>query len=154
MKKYYKTRSKVSNKTFNKSVDSEISRLESQRKPRVMRNGKLIDKSEDITQEINELHSLKKTKRNKLQLSANDRINLNYFITPCVYRLWEGETLVYVGQTTNLASRIGSHTADKQFTHFDIYAHIENEVVRLNVERRLIEANNPKYNVVHNKTKS
>jgi len=150
MKRYFKKKAKTSNKSFNKSVDLEIARLEAERKPRVMRNGKVIDKSEEITQEIKQLQSIKQTKRTTLALKQNNKLNLSYFTTPCVYRLWDNETLVYVGQTTNLASRIGSHSSDKVFTHFDIYSHIENEAVRLNVERNLIESNRPKYNIVHN----
>lgn len=149
---YYKKRNKVSNKSFNKSVDSEITRLESQRKPRVKRNGKVIDKSEDITSDIQELNSLKQNKRRILKLhKETNKLSTEFFNSSCVYRLWEGSKLVYVGQTNNLAYRIGQHLKDKSFTSFDVYAHIENDSVRLNVERRLIETHKPQYNVQHNK---
>lgn len=149
MKRYYKKRRTVTNKKFNTSIDNELTRLESQRKPRVKRNGTIIDNSQDISEEIQELHSLKQFKRITLELSSNNRINTTFFNTPCVYRLYDNETLVYVGQTTNLAKRIGQHLKDKVFTSFDIYSHIDNDTVRLNVERRLIQTHKPKYNIQH-----
>lgn len=148
---YYKKRNKVGNKKYNKAIDIELRKLEESRKPKVKRNGKIIDKSPEETQQIKQLQSLKYTKRNVLKLhKESNRISLNYFNSPCVYRLWDNEVLVYVGQTNNLAYRIGQHIKTKKFTSFDVYSHIENEQIRLNVERRLIEANKPKYNIQHN----
>ena len=138
---------------FNKRIDNEITRLESQRKPRVMRNGKIINPSEDITDEIKQLHNIKHVKRTVLDLNANsNRLSTGFFNTPCVYRLWQEDKLVYVGQTNCLAERIGSHLKDKVFDSFDIYTHIENIQVRLAIEKRLIEEHRPKYNIVHCKT--
>lgn len=148
-----KGRWKTTKKRYNKKIDIEIARLESERKPRVKRNGVLIDTEQDIANDIKELHSLKHNERQILPMFGDsNRISSAYFSTPCVYRLWEGSTLVYVGQTNNLARRISQHQEDKVFDSFDIYTHIDNIEIRLATEKRLIERFRPKYNIVHCKT--
>lgn len=148
---YYKKRKKVNRKSLNKSVDIEVARLESQRKPKIKRNGKVIQQDQELEAEISALLDNKYCKRIINERMSANRFSMKYFNSPCVYRLFKGETLVYVGQTKCLASRIGKHTEDKDFDSFDVYSHIENEAVRLNVERRLIESANPKYNKQHSK---
>jgi len=148
---YYKKRNKVGRKSFNKSVDIEVSRLESQRKPKVKRNGRIIQQDSEIEKEISDLLDMKSNKRTINDKMSSNRFSMKYFNSPCVYRLYKENTLVYVGQTRCLASRIGQHIEDKDFDSFDVYSHIENEAVRLNVERRLIESANPKYNKQHSK---
>jgi|AntAceMinimDraft_17_1070374.scaffolds.fasta_scaffold00110_48 hypothetical protein len=150
---YYKKRNKVGRKSLNKSIDIEVARLESERKPKTKRNGTLIQveqKDIDTNKEISDLLDMKSAKRIINKRTDSNRFSMEYFNSPCVYRLYKEGVLVYVGQTKCLASRIGKHTEDKDFDSFDVYSHIENESVRLNVERRLIESSNPLYNKQHN----
>ena len=68
-----------------------------------------------------------------------------YSIIPsCVYFLIDAGQIVYVGQSTNLASRLIQHRNNKEFNRI-LYMPIENN--RLDeVERFFIETLEPKYN--------
>ena len=61
-----------------------------------------------------------------------------------IYFLFDKEMLVYVGQSKNPCSRIGSHNRDKTFTHYRIMACLKR---RMNYwESLLILRFKPKYN--------
>ena len=63
---------------------------------------------------------------------------------PCTYFLVSRGTVVYVGQTINLASRIGEHRQDKLF---DRVFHLPTPRHKLDrTERHFIEVFKPKYN--------
>lgn len=65
---------------------------------------------------------------------------------PAVYFLWQGDDLVYVGQTVNLLYRIATHFGEKLIT-FDHFSYIEcAEEDLLNLERRAIFKFDPPMN--------
>lgn len=61
-----------------------------------------------------------------------------------VYVLFDGNNVVYVGQSVNPMSRIGTHNRDKTFTHYRIMACLKR---RMNYwESLLISRYKPRYN--------
>ena len=61
-----------------------------------------------------------------------------------IYLLFNKETLVYIGQSKNPCSRIGSHNRDKTFTHYRIMTCLKR---RMNYwESLLISRYKPRYN--------
>lgn len=68
-----------------------------------------------------------------------------------VYALFREDELVYIGQSTNFYSRIGSHIeSDKNFDSFELFEMSGCSQNDLDVvERNLIERYAPEYNVVH-----
>jgi hypothetical protein len=63
---------------------------------------------------------------------------------PCVYFLIEKTEVVYVGQSVNLLSRVGSHVLDKKFDHV-VYLSLPEEVLA-DIETALIKHLKPKFN--------
>lgn len=62
-----------------------------------------------------------------------------------VYVLFDGDEIVYVGQSTNLYHRLWFHAQDGK--QFDSWARVEvPEDVRLDIEKALIYHLDPKYN--------
>lgn len=66
-------------------------------------------------------------------------------VTEGVYFLYDGDELVYIGESDNLYRRIGQHIAEgkKKFDRFSIYETID----RKRLEGFLIDALKPKYNI-------
>ena len=61
-----------------------------------------------------------------------------------IYFLFDEDTLVYVGQSKNPCSRIGSHNRDKTFTHYRIMACLKR---RMNYWESLLNSRyKPRYN--------
>lgn len=62
-----------------------------------------------------------------------------------VYFLYDGDELVYIGESDNVFRRIGQHIAEKQktFDRFEVYPTKE----RRRLEGFLIRAFSPKYNI-------
>lgn len=63
-----------------------------------------------------------------------------------VYFLFQGESIVYVGQSRNIHSRVRDHLADKQFEHYS-FIEIELPSHRKAIEAHYIEILNPLLNV-------
>jgi hypothetical protein len=64
--------------------------------------------------------------------------------TPCVYFLFDGEDLVYIGKTDNIFYRIGTHLTEgqKKFDRFEMFETKNND----RLEALLITLLKPKYN--------
>ena len=70
----------------------------------------------------------------------------NWIGLPCVYFLMEGESCVYVGQTTNLPCRLQGHLADNE-KRFDAVYYLEVTGGKLNgKEKEIIRSLKPEYN--------
>jgi len=70
-----------------------------------------------------------------------------------VYFLFDREELVYIGKSWNCLLRVAEHTrkdAEKSFTSWNFIA-IDVDTEKNNLERKLIQAHNPKYNIIHNR---
>ena len=63
---------------------------------------------------------------------------------PAIYALFKDEEIVYIGQSINAYSRIGSHNKDKDFDHFRIMPCLKHRMN--NWEEMLIQRYKPKYN--------
>jgi hypothetical protein len=63
---------------------------------------------------------------------------------PAVYALFKDEEIVYIGQSINAYSRIGSHNKDKDFDYFRIMPCLKHRMN--NWEEMLIQRYKPKYN--------
>ena len=61
-----------------------------------------------------------------------------------IYALFKDEKIVYIGQSINAYSRIGSHNKDKDFDHFRIMPCLKRRMN--NWEEMLIQRYKPKYN--------
>lgn len=86
-----------------------------------------------------------KRKENIIARSKNIKTQIG------VYFLISSGKIVYVGQTTNLAYRLGTHLNSNKT--FDRYSFINiNEGELLEVEKRYIKKMKPKYNIIHNNT--
>lgn len=72
-------------------------------------------------------------------ISINEMINGSF-----VYLLFDGEEIVYVGQSTVVGSRLASHAKNKKFTHVSVIKTAEPH--RLALESALINIVAPKYN--------
>jgi len=62
-----------------------------------------------------------------------------------VYFLIENKTIVYIGQSVNIISRIASHLENKKFDYYS-FIEIKNEHQRMKREREYIYLYRPKYN--------
>ena len=64
--------------------------------------------------------------------------------SPCVYFLFDGDELVYIGKTDNIFYRIGSHINEglKKFDRFEMFETQNND----RLEALLITLLKPKYN--------
>ena len=68
---------------------------------------------------------------------------------PAIYFLFDGDEIVYIGQSINPYSRITQHIKKKKFSHVRF---LPCSSRRMNYwEQKLIAKYNPKYNVTHNK---
>ena len=68
---------------------------------------------------------------------------------PAIYFLFDGDEIVYIGQSINPYSRITQHIKKKKFSHVRF---LPCSSRRMNYwEQKLISKYNPKYNVTHNK---
>ena len=149
MRKHYKVKKKVGNKSLIKIVDVKLTELKQELKPKYRRNGVEVNPSsnEPVIEEIQELEEF------RLQLNKNNKSRSMWSVRslrkPCVYRLWKDNEVVYVGQTKSLIKRIAQHLDSKDFDRFEIYAVMTNEAIRLNIERRLIQETKPIYNKQH-----
>ena len=66
-------------------------------------------------------------------------------IIPAVYFLWAGKTVVYVGKSTNIFARIGSHhKSDKEWDSFT-HVHVSAKLLDI-VEMEFIARLQPRYN--------
>ena len=63
---------------------------------------------------------------------------------PAIYALFKDEEIVYIGQSINTYSRIGSHNKDKDFDYFRIMPCLKHRMN--NWEEMLIQRYKPKYN--------
>lgn len=74
-----------------------------------------------------------------------EKINVSeYFKLGYVYYLWDGDDVVYVGQSTALSHRIRQHLSSKLFDSFSFIRCSIDEMDEL--EGREIMRLNPKYN--------
>lgn len=73
---------------------------------------------------------------------------------PAVYVLFQGEEVVYVGQSSNVFSRLGTHYKDG-IKEFDSFRILYCKKKRMSYwERKLIKAYEPRYNVSQNRRKA
>ena len=69
-----------------------------------------------------------------------------------IYLLHQGDVVVYVGQSTDIYTRVSKHHSDGKI--FDYFSFIECEKSKLNSEEvKFIRKFSPKYNVNHNSKK-
>lgn len=65
-----------------------------------------------------------------------------------IYFLWDNNSLIYIGQSTDIHKRIYEHRKDKSFTH---YSYVKSNVKSLNkLEKQYIQAYSPILNKVFN----
>jgi predicted GIY-YIG superfamily endonuclease len=136
-------------KSFKVKLEQEISRIQKEILPRHLINDTNIVEQTYLQAELQALLNKRKFKHSKLKLSKDNRLSFDFFDTPCVYRLYLNNSLVYIGQTNDLLRRISQHKKDKIFDSFDVYCHEINDALRLNTEERLIKKHKPKYNIKH-----
>jgi len=137
---------KKNSKLLQSKLNSEI---ESERPARVRRNGKEINTDVQVQFNDEKLSIIRKTKKKPISTSGLPRVE--YINSPCVYILINDNKIVYVGETTCLARRLGEHLAEniKEFTHYEVHNFISNEYIRKEKEKQLIRQYKPKYNIVH-----
>jgi len=70
---------------------------------------------------------------------------LKFSPTKGVYFLFNGDVLVYIGQSTTIESRVKQHTVDKVFDSYSFLV-VEDNATRLDLESFLILKHNPPYN--------
>jgi len=87
----------------------------------------------------------------KKETSRSPRNTHENIKTGSVYVLFDERAVVYVGQSTNPYARVGSHTRDKEFTHFRILRCHRDRMKYW--EAALIKKHRPQYNVVGNPDK-
>lgn len=67
---------------------------------------------------------------------------------PCIYFLFQGDELVYIGQSQkNPLSRIERHKKTKEFDSVKVLIFEDTELTLSDCERILINMNLPKYNI-------
>lgn len=74
----------------------------------------------------------------------------------CIYALYDGNQLVYIGESMNVYSRIGRHVNDgkKMFNNFSIFFMPKMSLKKLEgLEAHLILHYRPKYNTQYNTSK-
>ena len=73
---------------------------------------------------------------------------------PAIYVLFQGEEVVYVGQSSNVYSRLATHNKDKAKA-FESFRILYCKQKRMSYwERKLIKAYEPRYNVSQNRRKA
>ena len=76
------------------------------------------------------------------------KVNYKDIHGPSVYILYHYDDVVYVGQSINPISRIGTHSKDKKFTHFRILRCARSRMGHW--EKKLIQEYRPCYNISGN----
>lgn len=141
---------RVGKKKFNQLINEEINKVEAHRPARVKRNGVEVkpELQEDYIKDKEELATT--SSASKRPLTKFGSLKTSYFNKPCIYMLYRGDKIVYIGQTECLARRIAEHLqSDKEFDSFVVHSFIEDNYVRLKKEQILIRKHRPAYNVVH-----
>lgn len=141
---------RVGKKKFNQLINEEIAKVEARRPHRVKRNGVEVrpEAQEEYIKDKEELSTTSAS--SKRPLTKFGSLKLSYLNTPCIYLLYQGDKIVYVGQTECLARRISEHLqSDKEFDSFVVHSFVKDQYVRLKKEQILIRKHNPKYNVTH-----
>jgi predicted metal-binding transcription factor (methanogenesis marker protein 9) len=141
---------RVGKKKFNQLINEEINKVEAHRPARVKRNGVEVNQElqEDYIKDKEELAVT--SSASKRPLTKFGSLKTSYFSKPCIYMLYRGDKIVYIGQTECLARRIAEHLqSDKEFDSFVVHSFIEDNYVRLKKEQILIRKHRPAYNVVH-----
>lgn len=141
---------RVGKKKFNLLINQEIAKVDAQRPARVKRNGVEIkpELQEEFIKDKEELSAT--SKADKRPLTKFGALKASYFRKPCIYMLYKGDKIVYIGQTECLARRIAEHfQSDKDFDSFVVHGFIQDSYIRLKKEEILIRKHKPKYNVTH-----
>jgi hypothetical protein len=91
--------------------------------------------------------ALKKRRENQYAVSNVKEL----FYSPCIYFLYFGGKIVYIGETISLMQRISQHVNDgvKEFDSFTFEVIEGSGVQRKHRESCLIRKHKPKYNKVH-----
>ena len=95
---------------------------------------------------------LKNIRRASFQEIGNSFSVKDLFFTPVIYFLECNNTVVYVGQTTSLMTRMSQHIQEntKVFTSFKFIVFKGSDKQRLQKEKQFIKDIKPIYNVTHN----
>jgi excinuclease UvrABC nuclease subunit len=85
---------------------------------------------------------------------SKKRQYVDQVMRPAIYVLYQGAEVVYVGQSSNVFSRLATHKkeAKKEFDSFRILYCRHNRMTYW--ERRLIKKYEPKYNISQNRRKA
>ena len=141
---------RVGKKKYNQIINEEINKVEAHRPSRVKRNG--VELNAEIQAEyIKDKEELSVTSQvSKRPLTKLGTLRVSYFNRPCIYLLYKGDKIVYIGQTECLARRISEHLqTDKEFDSYVVHSFVEDQYIRLKKEEILIKKHKPKYNSVH-----
>ena len=141
---------RVGKKKYNQIINEEINKVEAHRPSRVKRNG--VELNAEVQAEyIKDKEELSVTSQvSKRPLTKLGTLRVSYFNRPCIYLLYKGDKIVYIGQTECLARRIAEHLAtDKEFDSYVVHSFVEDQYIRLKKEEILIKKHKPKYNSVH-----
>jgi hypothetical protein len=141
---------RVGKRKYNQIVNEEIAKIEESRPARVRRNGVEIKASlqEEYVKDKEEMSTT--SKPSKRPFTKFGSLKVSYFNKPCIYMLYKGEQIVYVGQTECLARRVAEHMqSDKDFDSFVIHSFVDDQYIRLKKEEILIRKYKPKYNSIH-----
>lgn len=141
---------RVGKKKYNQIINEEINKVEAHRPSRVKRNG--VELNAEVQAEyIKDKEELSVTSQvSKRPLTKLGTLRVSYFNRPCIYLLYKGDKIVYIGQTECLARRISEHlTTDKEFDSYVVHSFVEDQYIRLKKEEILIKKHKPKYNSVH-----
>lgn len=141
---------RVGKKKYNQIINEEINKVEAHRPPRVKRNGVELN-AEVQAPYIKDKEELSVTSQvSKRPLTKLGTLRVSYFNRPCIYLLYKGDKIVYIGQTECLARRIAEHlTTDKEFDSYVVHSFVEDQYIRLKKEEILIKKHKPKYNSTH-----
>ena len=141
---------RVGKKKFNQLINEEINKVEAPRPARVKRNGVEVKTNlqEDYIKDKEELSVT--SSASKRPLTKFGSLKTSYFNKPCIYMLYRGDKIVYIGQTECLARRVAEHLqSDKEFDSFVIHSFVSDQYTRLKKEEILIRKHRPAYNVTH-----
>lgn len=141
---------RVGKKKFNLLINQEIAKVDAQRPARVKRNGVEVktELQEEFVKDKEELSAT--SVASKRPLTKFGSLRLSYFNRACIYMLYKGDQIVYIGQTECLARRIAEHfQSNKDFDSFVVHSFIQDNYIRLKKEEILIRKHKPKYNVTH-----
>ncbi len=96
------------------------------------------------------VHMQEKIKIPKLLKDIKGVNQFKYKNLDCVYFLMKGKRIVYIGQTTDLPSKIKFHRSDNVKNFDKIFYIIDKDRYYLNsVERQYIQKFKPKYNITN-----